>query len=95
MKAMLYKTGKSAMQSGVAISEIWILKPICTEKIFFQFQPANWSSSTSTVGQLVMKFSSKQKAILFCKEHNISYKEIPYYDKSLKQKSYTQTITQQ
>lgn len=95
MHAILYKAGKSAMQSGTAQSENWILKPSNKHKFIFRFEPTSWVGSESTEKQLELTFADKQSAIKFCKEHNVSYKEIPYFSKNIKPKSYTETICQE
>lgn len=93
MKAILYKRGKSAMQSGIINAEMWIVRPFAEEKLHFRFTPPNWFGAHSTIGQQCMEFSSKEKAVAFCKQHEISYHEVPTYTKKLQPKSYTQTIT--
>ncbi len=94
MKAILYKLEKSAMQSGVAKSETWVVRPIAQEKIYFQYQPARWPGANSTIKQQVLTFCTKQSAIEYCKNHNILYTEILNHSKIITPKSYTETITQ-
>lgn len=94
MKAILFKREKSAMQAGLALSSVWVLKPITDEKIASQYQSLRWDSSFSTIKQQELKFPNKESAISYCKQYNISYTEISHHTKTIKPKSYTETITQ-
>jgi hypothetical protein len=93
-QGMLYRLEKSAMQAGLAKQNVWVLKLLPQEKIYFQYQPAYWNASTSTIKQKELEFPSRQSAIDYCKAHNITHKEIPSYTKTIRAKSYTETICQ-
>ena len=47
-----------------------------------------WESSTDTLGEIVLKFSSKEKAIEYAKTNDISYKIIEPKKKDFVIKSY-------
>ena len=89
---ILYKMEKSSTQSGLHKAEKWILKPLTEEKIHFQYQPLRWFGSHSTIKQQTMEFSTKKEAVNFCKQHGIEFKELPSFSKTIKPKSYTETI---
>jgi len=70
MRARIYKPAKTAMSSGTAKTKNWIL----------EFAPASarevdplmgWTSSSDTQSQVRMKFSSKEAAVDYAKEHGI------------------------
>lgn len=92
MLGVIYKKEKSAMQSGLAKVNTWVLKLLPAEKIYTQYQPAMWNGTTSTIKQKILEFPSRQSAADYCKTHNISYTEIPSYTKKIRPKSYTETI---
>lgn len=94
MEGIIHKLEKSVMQAGLAKKDIWVLKLLPKEKIYSQYQPANWNASTSTVKQKTLEFPSKQTVTDYCKTHNIVYREIPSYTKTIRAKSYTETICQ-
>ena len=47
-----------------------------------------WESSTDTLGEVILKFSSKEKAIEYAKNNNISYTVIEPKQKEFVIKSY-------
>lgn len=70
MRARIYKPARTAMSSGTAKTKDWIL----------EFAPASarevdplmgWTSSSDTQSQVKMKFSSKEAALDYAKEHGL------------------------
>ncbi|MBA86313.1 ETC complex I subunit [Thalassobius sp. S69A] len=70
MRARIYQPAKTAMSSGTAKTKSWVL----------EFAPASarevdplmgWTSSSDTQSQVKMKFSSKEAALDYAKEHGI------------------------
>ena len=47
-----------------------------------------WETSTDTLGEVVLKFSSKEKAIEYAKKNNISYNVVEPKKKEFVLKSY-------
>ena len=92
MKAIIFEIGKSPTQSGIAQKNAFILRFITDEKIWFKYDAASWSGSSSTIKQKEMQFSSKVLAVEFCKKNNIEFAEIEQGKKKIPLKSYTDTI---
>ena len=73
-KAKIYIPSKTAMQSGRGKQKNWILE---FETKDSRINPLmGWESSTDTLGEVILKFSSKEKAVEFAKNNSISYKLI-------------------
>lgn len=72
MKVKIYKPAKSAMQSGRANTERWILEyelptPRRPEWIM------GWTSSGDTLNQVRMRFESSDAAVAFAEEQGWQY----------------------
>ena len=85
-KAKIYKPSKTAMQSGTNNSKNWIIE-------FKTRKPGinplmGWETSTDTLEEVVLKFSSKEKAIEYAENNNISYTVIEPKKKEFVIKSY-------
>ncbi len=70
MRARIYRPAKTAMQSGVAKTNIWLL----------EFAPASaraldplmgWTSSDDTQSQVRLRFDSKKAALAYAKDNGI------------------------
>ena len=72
MKAKIYKPAKTAMQSGRAKYNKWVLK-FSDQKNQLKDTMMGWNGGSSTVSQIELKFSSKEDAINYAKKNNISY----------------------
>ena len=73
-KAKIYIPSKTAMQSGRGKQKNWILE---FETKDSKINPLmGWESSTDTLGEVILKFSSKEQAIEYAKKNSISYKII-------------------
>ena len=71
-KAKIYIPTKTAMQSGRGKLKKWVLEFLTRDT---QLNPLmGWESSTDTLGEVILKFSSKEKAIEYAKNNSISYK---------------------
>lgn len=92
MKAILFQIGKSAMQSGLAQKNAFVLRFITDDKIWFEYDAASWNGASSTIKQKEMQFQNKQLAIAFCNKHRIEFVEITQGVKKIPLKSYTDTI---
>ena len=68
--ARIYRPAKTAMQSGRASTKEWVL----------EFEPAGakrhdplmgWVSSGDTLGQVRLKFATREEALAYAKRHGI------------------------
>ena len=85
-KAKIYIPSKTAAQSGLGKEDKWILefdsKDTTTNPLM------GWETSTDTLEEVTLKFSTKEQAIDYAKKNNISFEIIePKKRKTLK-KSY-------
>ena len=67
-KAKIYKPSKTPMQSGTKKNEKWIIEYI-TEKPGIN-PLMGWESSTDTLSELKLEFSTKELAIEYAKKNN-------------------------
>ena len=71
-KAKIYIPSKTAMQSGKGKQKKWVLE---FETKDSRINPLmGWESSTDTLGEVNLHFSTKDKAIEYAKKNGISYK---------------------
>ncbi len=85
-KAKIYIPNKSAMQSGLGKSIKWILE---FETIDPTTNPLmGWESSSDTLGELKLEFSTKESAINYAKKKRIDYELIEPKKRKVVRKSY-------
>ncbi len=85
-RAKIYITNKSAMQSGLGKKDKWIM----------EFETKNptknplmgWESSSDTLTELRLEFSSKELAINYAKKKKIIYEIIEPKKRKIVKKSY-------
>ena len=70
-KAKIYIPAKTAMQSGRGKLKKWVLEFNIKDPSINPLM--GWETSTDTLEEVVLKFSSKEKAIEFAKKNNISF----------------------
>tara|TARA_Y100001970_G_scaffold158080_1_gene193368 strand:- start:671 stop:952 length:282 start_codon:yes stop_codon:yes gene_type:complete len=85
-KAKIYIPNKSPMQSGLKKTNKWILE-------FETKDPTKnplmgWESSSDTLGELKIEFSSKNKAIDYAKKKKIDFEIIEPKKRKTVKKSY-------
>ncbi len=85
-KAKIYIPTKTAMQSGRGKLKKWVLEFVTKDSSINPLM--GWESSTDTLGQVILQFSSKEKAIEYAKANNISYTVIEPEKKEFVIKSY-------
>ena len=85
-KARIYIPSKTAMQSGRGKTKKWILEFITKDTSINPLM--GWESSTDTLEEVVLRFSSKEKAIEYAMSNNISYNVIEPKKKEFVIKSY-------
>ena len=90
-KAKIYIPSKTATQSGLGKKDKWILefdsKDTTTNPLM------GWESSNDTMGEVKLEFSTKDKAIEYAKNNNISYKVIEPNKRKFIIKSYSENFT--
>ena len=73
-RAKIYIPSKTAMQSGRGKTKKWILS---FETKNTKINPLmGWESSEDTLSEIILKFTSKEKAIEYAKKNNISYQVV-------------------
>ena len=85
-KAKIYIPNKNPMQSGTGKTDKWILEYETTD-------PTNnplmgWESSSDTLSELKLEFSSKELAIIYAKKMKILYEIIEPKKRKTVKKSY-------
>ena len=85
-KAKIYIPNKNPMQSGLGKNDKWIL----------EFETKNptknplmgWESSSDTLTELKLKFSSKELAMNYAKKNNLDFEIIEPKKRKIIKKSY-------
>lgn len=86
-KAKIYKPAKTAMQSGNIKKSYWLLEfvPQAQKSV----EPLmGWTSSTDTLQQLRLKFSSKEAAVAYAENRGIAFEVIEPKPRKFIKKSY-------
>jgi len=86
IKAIIYIPTKNSMQSGLGKTDKWIIK----------FETENtgvnplmgWETSTNTISELNLEFSTKKLAIEYAKKNKIDYEIIEPQKRKIVIKSY-------
>jgi hypothetical protein len=87
MQARIFKPAKTAMQSGRANTEKWVL----------EFAPADrreadplmgWTSSDDTRRQLRLRFDTREEAVAFAEREGIPYFVEAPHERKLQPKAY-------
>jgi hypothetical protein len=87
MLARIYRPARTAMQSGKAKTQVWVL----------EFAPASarvsdplmgWTSSTDMKGQVSLKFASKEHAVAYAQKHGIPFQIFEPHEPKLVIKAY-------
>ena len=91
MRARIYRPAKSAMQSGRANTRAWIL----------EFEPRmakrpdplmGWAGSADTLGQVRLRFASKEEAVAYASRHGIDFWVMPERDRRIPLRSYAENF---
>ncbi|WP_422029378.1 ETC complex I subunit [Roseovarius sp.] len=70
MPARIYKPARNTMQSGTAKTKHWVLEFV--NETGRDVDPLmGWTSSSDTQAQVRMRFSSKEAALEYAREHGI------------------------
>ena len=90
-KAKIYIPSKTATQSGLGKEDKWILEFDTKDTTINPLM--GWESSSDTLGEVRMEFTTKEKAIEYAKNNNIIYKVIEPNKKRFVIKSYAENFT--
>ena len=85
-KAKIYKPSKTAMQSGMKKFDKWMIEFITDDP--GKNPLMGWESSSDTLTELKMEFSSKELAINYAKKMKIDYEIIEPKKRKVIKKSY-------
>jgi len=85
-KAKIYIPTKTAMQSGRGKLKKWVLEFEAKDPSINPLM--GWETSTDTLEEVILKFPSKEKAIEYAENNNISYTVIESKKKEFVIKSY-------
>ena len=85
-KAKIYIPSKTAMQSGRGKLKKWVLEFDTRDPSINPLM--GWETSTDTLEEVILKFTTKDKAIEYAKKNNISYTVIEPNKKKFVIKSY-------
>jgi NADH dehydrogenase (ubiquinone) Fe-S protein 4 len=90
-KVIIYKPAKTSMQSGLANTKKWFLEYLVEKTGINPLM--GWESSTDTMSELKLEFSSKEKAIGYAKKNKIEYEIIEEKKRKIIKKSYSDNFT--
>ena len=90
-KAKIFKPTKTAMQSGYAKSDKWVIEYIVDQPGVNPLK--GWECSTDTFSELNLVFSSKEKAIEYAKKNKIEFEIIEEKKRKIVKKSYSDNFT--
>ena len=85
-KAKIYIPTKTPMQSGRGKLKKWVLEFDTKDPSINPLM--GWETSTDTLEEVILKFSTKEKAIEYAESNNISYRIIEPNKKEYVIKSY-------
>jgi hypothetical protein len=86
-KAKIYSPSKTAMQSGVAKFNKWVIEFYTNDSTTNPLM--GWESSDDTFSELNLEFSSKELAIEYAKKNRIDYEVIESKNRKIVKKSYS------
>ena len=90
-KIKIFKPSKTAMQSGLGKSEKWIIEYVTEDSGINPLM--GWESSSDTLTELKLEFSSKDKAIDYAKKNKIDFEVIDEKKRKVIKKSYSDNFT--
>ena len=90
-KAKIYKPTKTAMQSGLGKNDKWIIEYITKNPGINPLM--GWESSSDTLSELKLEFSTKESAIDYAKRNKIIFEVIEPKQRIILKKSYSDNFT--
>jgi NADH dehydrogenase (ubiquinone) Fe-S protein 4 len=85
-KVKIYKPSKTSMQSGIGKTKNWILEYIDKKTGINPLM--GWESSTHTLSEVKLEFSTKENAIRYAKKNKLTFELIEPKEKKVIKKSY-------
>tara|TARA_X000000950_G_scaffold182146_1_gene220772 strand:+ start:381 stop:662 length:282 start_codon:yes stop_codon:yes gene_type:complete len=85
-KVKIYKPSKTSMQSGIGKTKNWILEYIDKKTGINPLM--GWESSTHTLSEVKLEFSTKENAIKYAKKNKLIFELIEPKEKKIIKKSY-------
>jgi len=89
-KAKIYIPAKNAMQSGLAKNNKWLLEYYTDNKNLNPLM--GWETSSDTLSEVKLEFSSRDAAINYAKKNNIDYDLIEPKKRKVVKKSYAENF---
>jgi hypothetical protein len=89
-KAIIYIPNKNPMQSGAAKNNRWVLEFITKDPTINPLM--GWESSSDTLSELKLEFSSKELAINYAKKKKIDFELIEPKKRKIVKKSYAENF---
>ena len=90
-KAKIYKPAKTAMQSGLGKNDKWVIEYITKNPGINPLM--GWESSTDTLSELKLEFSTKESAIDYAKRNKIIFEVVEPKQRKILKKSYSDNFT--
>ena len=87
MQAKIYKPAKTAMQSGRAKYNKWILK-ISDSKNQTKDTMMGWNGGSNTTSQIQLQYKTKEDAINYAKSNDLDYEVLETSERKVISKSY-------
>ena len=79
------------MQSGLAKSDKWVIEYITNQPGVNPLM--GWESSTDTLTELKLEFTTKEKAIEYAKKNKLEFDLIESQERKITKKSYADNFT--
>lgn len=93
VKYVIYQKAKNVMQSGEAANQDWILTPKVDERKFFTKSAMAWCQVQNLGNFISLKFASKEEAVAYAKNHDLSVQVLDLEKVLRKPKSYNFNFT--
>lgn len=87
LKAKIYQPARTAMQSGKAKTNCWVLEYM-QPKARYRDAIMGWNGTSQTLSQVHLPFDCLEDAISYASRHNIEYSVAPINKPKLVPKSY-------
>jgi hypothetical protein len=88
MKVKIYKPTRTATQSGLKNTRLWIMEIVPDHNARSINKVTGWTSSDDTKAQLRLKFKNKNDAIKYAKDQAFEYEVLQPEISVIKKKSY-------
>ncbi len=92
MEVKIYQPAKTAMQSGRAKTQDWVIEFVCDEPTPIDGL-MGWTGSRDTRNQLQLRFASKNEAVAYARRQRYSYSVEEPHGRLVRPKSYAENFT--